>query len=187
MTFHKLALATILTSATALGAYAQDNAIEDNAIEEKGHEMENAARADEAPGVDETAEYDTESYGIRGDEVVSVGPEKGATEQGVDDNLAPNEADTTALTEPENILNAAQPGTPVYSVTGETIGTVASTRDDAEEGATVIVEVSQEAGLPAPALAFPIATLQVVKEGGALEYHSRLAHLEEHIQQVQGG
>ena len=87
MTFHKLALATILTSATALGAYAQDNAIEDNAIEEKGHEMENAARADEAPGIDESTDYDAESYGIRGDEVVSVGPEQDATEQGVNDDV----------------------------------------------------------------------------------------------------
>ncbi|MEQ8292053.1 MAG: hypothetical protein RIA08_07600 [Roseovarius sp.] len=187
MTFHKLALATILTSATALGAHAQNSALGDNAIEEKGHEMENAARADEAPGIDETTDYDAESYGIRGDEVVSVGPEQDATEQGVNDNLAPNESETTSLTEPENILNAAKQGTPVYSVTGETIGAVAATRDDAEEGAIVIVDVSEQAGLPVPALAFPIATLQVVKEGGALEYHSRLAHLEEHIEQVQGG
>ncbi|KZY37956.1 hypothetical protein A3731_14470 [Roseovarius sp. HI0049] len=181
MTFHKLALATLFTSATALGAVAQDAA-----IEEKGHKMEDAARADEAPGVDEATDYDAESYGIRGDEVVSVGPEQDATEEGVNDNLAPNESDITALTEPENILNAARQGTPVYSVTGETIGSVAGTRDDAEEGAIVIVNVSEDAGLPVPALAFPIATLQVVKEGGALEYHSGREHLEDHLEKVLG-
>ncbi|MEQ8897504.1 MAG: hypothetical protein RID23_10460 [Roseovarius sp.] len=181
MTFHKLALATILTSTTALGAFAQDQA-----IEEKGHEMENAAQADAPSGVDEATDYDADSYGIRGDEVVSVGPEQDATEQGVNDDVAPNESETTALTEPENILNAAQQGTPVYSVTGETIGSVASTRDDAEEGAVVLVDVSEEAGLPVPMLSFPIATLQVVKEGGALEYHSGREHLQDHIEKVLG-
>lgn len=181
MTFHKLALATILTSATALGAYAQDEP-----LSEKGHEMENAAQVDDAPGTDEAADYDTDSYEIRGDQVVTVGPEMDASEQGVNDDVAANEAETTALTEPENILNAAARGTPVYSVTGETIGAVTSTRDDAEEGAVVLVDVSEEAGLPVPMLSFPIATLQVVKEGGALEYHSDRDHLQEHIQQVLG-
>lgn len=182
MTFHKLALATVLTSATALSAFAADDA-----IEEKGHTMENAAEVDAGTGMDETAQVDTDSYEINGDQVVTVGPERQASEQGVNDELAPNEPGDTALTEPENILNAAAAGTPVYSVTGETIGAVASTRDDAEEGAIVIVDVSEEAGLPAPMLAFPVATLQVVEEGDALEYHSGNDHLREHLQEVLGG
>lgn len=182
MTFHKLALATVLTSATALSAFAADNA-----IEEKGHEMENAAQADDATGVDEATDYDAESYGINGDQIVTVGPEQDATEEGVNDDIAPNEAEDTALTEPENILNAAEKGTPVYSVTGQTIGAVATTRDDAEEGAVVIVAVSEEADLPVPMLSFPIATLEVADEGDALEYHSGREHLKDHLQKVLGG
>ncbi|WP_422027978.1 hypothetical protein [Roseovarius sp.] len=187
MTFHKLALATILTSATALGAHAQNSAIGDDAIEEKGHEMENAAQADDAPGMDEATNYDADSYEINGNRVVTVGPEMEATEQGVNDEVAPNEAQDTALTEPENILNAAKTGAPVYSVKGELIGAVASTRDDAEEGAIVVVDVSEEADLPVPMLAFPIATLEVVDEEDALEYHSGREHLRDHIRQVVGG
>lgn len=182
MTFHKLALATVLTSATALSAFAADDT-----LEEKGHEMENAATANEAAGMDEAIDYDADSYEINGDQVVTVGPERGATETGVTDDTAANEAEDIERTEPENILTAAEQGTPVYSIKGEMIGSVASTRDDAEEGAIVIVDVSEEAGLPVPMLSFPIATLKVAEEGDALEYHSGRGHLQEHIQQVLGG
>jgi len=178
MTLHKIALATIMTSATALGAFAADDK-----IFEKGHAKPDPA--DVAASPNERVDIDT--YDERGHTRKSVDTETTMEEDaGIMDDLSAVEPVSVARTESENIIEQAEMGTPVYTVDGDMIGAVSGHQAHPTEGHVVMVDVAAEAGLPAGGLAFPVATLQVLDEGDALEYHSGLAHLEDAIIEKMG-
>jgi|TARA_R110000851_G_scaffold61364_1_gene141468 hypothetical protein len=165
MTFRTLALATALTSATALTAFAadeggterqaQDNSGVDAIYEET---QGNAATAQSGNWSDVTVAEDGEIH-------------------------APTDLDLTAKGEREagktlveNILAEAETGATLTSVDDKIIGEVASHEGDKSAEHLIYVDVSAEADLAAERIGFEAGTLSVGENGG-LEYAMTLAQL----------
>ena len=165
MTFRTLALATALTSATALTAFAadeggterqaQDNSGVDAIYEET---QGNAATAQSGNWSDVTVAEDGEIH-------------------------APTDLDLTAKGEREagktlveNILAEAETGATLTSVDDKIIGEVASHEGDKSAEHLIYVDVSAEADLAAERIGFEAGTLSVGENGG-LEYAMTRAQL----------
>lgn len=169
-----IALAAAFSTAGALGAYAQSTVGED--VTNKGQVLENAAEVK-----DGETEINTKTYSEDGDDIVVIASQtSGSADEGVDDEVAQDETGSEN-TEGENILKIAKPGQMIYTVTGDSVGTVSYTEDQGEAGALVFVDLDPEAGLQVPSVGIQVKSLQTTNQGKALEYAFSLDYLRDRI------
>jgi hypothetical protein len=165
MTFRKLALATALTSVSALAAYAAD---------EGGTERQSQDNS----GTDAVYE---DTQGTAADAQSGGWSEATVAEDG--EIHAPTDLDLTAKgqretgnTLVENILTEAETGATLTSVDDKVIGEVVSHEGDESAEHLIYVDVSTDADLPAERIGFEAGSLSVGENGG-LEYAMTLEQL----------
>ncbi len=170
MTLRKLALATALTSATALAAHADD------AIMEKGHKLM------DHDGVEYTTSVTSGSnvYTVEGRRAVDV-EAAGPSQEGANEDLAPNEPVDTAQTEVENVLNTARNGAVVSTVDGVRLGTAAYVSSRGPGDDLVVVDVSENMDYDVELVGFPASTLKVNVEDQGLEYYGNEPDLRDDV------
>lgn len=169
MTLRKLALATALTGATALTAHAEE-------YMEKGHTFL------DVDGTEYTATVtpDSNVYTVEGRRAVDV-EAAGPSQEGANEDLAPNEPVDTAQTEVENVLNTARNGAVVSTVDGVTVGTVAYVSSEGPGADLVVVDVSENMDYGVDLVGFPASTLKVNVEDQGLEYSGREPDLRDDV------
>ena len=171
-----IALATALTTAGALSAYAENTVGADVSL--KGKVLENAAEV----GTDAETVVDKDSYSDGTQDFVSVGGEvRGSQDEGNTNNAAANEDSMATDTTTQAILNAATEGMMVRTVSGEVIGTVAYKQDQGAAGHLVFVNVDPAANLQVPTVGIQVKSLQTVETGDALEYSFSKDYLRDRI------
>lgn len=178
MTFRNLALATLLTSATALAAHAESGVTEEGVIKENGQAYEDSAMTDG----DTATTVEKNVYSENGHEMVSVTAESMDPGEGTTDGIESRKTEALGtLTEVENILKAAEDGVMLRTADGEVVGTVAGTRDLGDEGNLVLVDVDPATGIDAKQVAFRVGTLSAIEEGPGLEYAATMKILRDYI------
>ncbi|MBY5987838.1 hypothetical protein [Roseovarius atlanticus] len=169
-----IALAAAFSTAGALAAYADSTVGED--VTNKGQVLENAAEV-----TDGKTTVETKTYSEDGDDIVVIGSQtSGSADEGVDDEVAQDETGSEN-TEGENILLIAEPGTKIFTVTGEPVGTVSYTEDSGEMGGLVFVDLDPEAGYQVPTVGIQVKSLQTTNQGKALEYAFSVDYLRDRI------
>lgn len=165
MTFRTLALATALTSVSALTALAAD---------EGGTERQ----AQDNSGVDAIYEQSADTAAPAQSDTWS---EATVAENG--DIHAPTELDLTAKDEREagktlveNILAEAETGATLTSVDDKIIGEVVAHEGDESTEHLIYVDISSDAQIQAKRIGFEAGTLSVGENGG-LEYAMTLEQL----------
>lgn len=172
------ALATALSTAGALSAYAESTVGED--VTNKGQVLENAAEVSE----DGTTSVDKETYSDDGNDIVVISRQTTAEEgEGVVDEAGNNErAPGAASTSAENVLSVAEPGEMIYTVQGDPVGTVSYKEDQGAAGYLVFVDVHPAANLQVPTVGIQVKSLQTTNDGSALEYAFSIDYLRDRIQ-----
>lgn len=166
MTFRKLALATAMTSITALAANASSTMSTD-VITEDGKTYEDAA----VVGNDTDSMVNVNDYEENGHDKSSVTISNSDPAQGTSEEIASYKTEALGtLTEYEVVMKAAQPGVMLRTNDGEVVGTVIGTRDRGEAGPLVIVDVDDAYQWPIDQVAFEIKSLSAIEEGPGLEY-----------------
>ena len=177
MTFRKLTLSTVLTSATALAAHA-GSVNDDSVIKEKGGSYEDAASVD---GNTATT-IEKNAYSENGHDYVSVTGQNMKPDEGTSDGIESRKVDALGtVTEQEVVLKAAEAGTLVRTVDGEVVGQVIGTRDMGDAGAAVVVDVDDAANLNADRVVFTVDVLNSPSEGDIIEYSSSMEILRNYI------
>ena len=175
MSFRKMTLAAILTSASALAVHAQDvggGAQAGGGVGAVGGLGENAGtgtganagfgNADAGVG-DSGADRDTSDAGA------NVGADAGA-------EAAASDAMNSASGVAAQALNGLNEGTSIMSADGQVIGEIAGTRT-ADDGRTqALISVSESANLAANRIAVDVRSLEQ-DATGAVEYAMNLADL----------
>ncbi|QFT93894.1 hypothetical protein FIU86_13670 [Roseovarius sp. THAF9] len=169
-----IALAATFSTAGALAAYAESTVGAD--VTNKGQVLENAAEVE-----DGNTEVEATTYSEDGDDIVVIGTQtSGSADEGVDDEVAQDETGSEN-TESENILLIAEPGTMIYTVTGEPVGTVSYTENNGEMGGLVFVDLDPAAGYQVPTVGIQVKSLQTTNQGEALEYAFSVDYLRDRI------
>ncbi|WP_297774143.1 phosphoribosylglycinamide synthetase [uncultured Roseovarius sp.] len=148
MTFHKFALATALTSITAMAAYADEGEYQSAKDEEpaatvtngSGMEMTEATISDDGE-ITAPSSVDLEAKELTNSDKISI----------------------------ENVLTQADDGATLNSVDDAIIGEVVSHAGDRDAQHLVYVDVRDDADLAADKIAFEVGTLSA-EESGGLEY-----------------
>lgn len=163
MTFRTLALATALTSLSALAAYA---------------EGEGAERQTQTTGVDAIQESDTsmQSNGSTSTSEAAISAD-GAVTAPTDLDLESKGLRESGTTVIDNVLAEAETGATISSVDDEIIGEVVAHDGDQSAEHLVYVDVDADAGLAVDRIAFQAGTLSVEETGDGLEYAMTLEQL----------
>lgn len=163
MTVRTLAIATALTSATAFGAYADD----------QGMSGDHAGINNETDAFYEMGvEYEMD--GMRAMNLDTPDLDDPAVRSDTSDKP---DASRAADSAPENILAVAEKEARVWTSDNAPIGTVYKTTAMGEDEHLVYVEVAEDANLPVDLVAFPVDSLRVANEGVRLEHHARMDDL----------
>jgi len=187
MTVRTLALATALTSISALGAYAASAQIDDGGTvrplpEEAEETLQRSSDANPAQHADDK-DLDPVSKDL---------PEANTALPGIDAELdvetdAPSQTDLLAKdrtnaheTLIENVLAEAERGATLSSVDDHVIGEVTGTRGKDGADHLIYVDVSRDAALAAERLAFRASSLSV-ERAGDLEYAMTLETLRKNV------
>lgn len=163
MTFRTVALATALTSVSALAALAQG---------EGGTE-----RQTQTTGVEPIQESDSsmQSSSSASTSEAAISAE-GALTAPTDLDLTSKNFDEAGATVVENVLAEAETGATISSVDDKLIGEVVAHEGDESAEHLVYVDVDADAGLATDRIAFQAGTLSVEETGG-LEYAMTLEQL----------
>ncbi|WP_294623091.1 hypothetical protein [uncultured Roseovarius sp.] len=168
MTFRKFAMATAISSATAVAAFADDQGMSGD-------------HGDIAAGTsvfsEMGVEYDMDGRSAMNIDMVDI------DDAGVSSDVS-DKPDTSraADTSPENILAVAKEDAEIWTSDNAAIGTAFKTEEYAEGSHLVYVDVAADAKLPVDVVAFPVDALRVANEGVRLEHTADLAPLREAIQ-----
>ncbi len=173
MQFRNVTLATLLTSATAMGAFAADP------DRGEGNTYEDAAE------VSGQYIHDGDSYSVEGKTYSNVGGETRS-----EANIIPDEGhDPTQShaekTLAENIIAAADQGTPVSTSDDIVVGNVAYTQE-MSNGYRIFVSVEDAQDVGAEMIGFSAEVLEVKSVGEGLEYSATLEDLREHVADKKG-
>lgn len=179
MNIRKFALATLLTSASALTAVAQSDSGTMEADEMGIVNPDNGGPIRSDMATDNV--YDGDMYETDGQTVMNMG---GQVREDVETSIETDER--AGMTEAEQlstqeIIAEAEKGAPVTSSDDVVIGTVAYSQE-VSNGYRVFVSVDPETQIPANMIAFDTSTLEVKTVGDGLEYASSLADLREAVQ-----
>ena len=173
MTVRTLAIATALTSATAFGAYADDQGMSGDHAG-----INNDTNAFYEMGV----EYEMD--GMRAMNLDTPDLDDPAVRTDTSDRPGTSRAADSA---PENILAVAAKKAQVWTSDNAPIGTTYKTSEMSEDQHLVYVEVAEGANLPVELVAFPVDALRVANEGVRLEHVADMEGLRAEIRDaVQG-
>lgn len=168
MQFRNVALATVLTSATAMGAFAADT------IQDDGNTYEDAAK------VSGQYVYDRDSYSVGGQTFTNVGGEIRSEDTASMDDDSDTQMDGATQTSGENIVAAAEQGTPVSTSDNIVVGSVAYTQE-MSNGYRVFVSIEDTHDIGAEMIGFSTEVLEVKSVGEGLEYSATLEDLRGHV------
>lgn len=149
MTLHKLALASALTSITAMASHADEGS-----YQSAQDSNEPTAEADQGSDMQMTAATLSDDGDITAPSSVDLA------------NKDFNKSDKTLI---ENVLTQAEPGATLDSVDDVIIGEVNSHAGNRDAEHLVYVDIRDDADLAADKIAFEAGTLSAEKSGG-LEY-----------------
>jgi len=173
MTFRQFAMATAITSATAVTALAQDQGMSGD-------------HGDVAAGTsvfsEMGVEYDMDGRSAMNIDTVNI------DDPGVSSDVSDKpETSRAADSSPENILAVAKENAEVWTSDNMPIGTAFNTEEYAEGSHLVYVDVAADANLPVDVVAFPVDALRVANEGIRLEHTADMAPLRDAIEErIQG-
>lgn len=175
MQFRDITVATLLTSATAIGAFAADPSMGDGTAYE------------EAAKVSSQYVYDGDSYPVDDQIFTNVGGEvRSEGTANMDQGTAiPDEGDDNPMggaadTSHENILAAAEQGAPVSTSDDIVIGSVAYTQE-MSNGYRVFVAIEDTHDIGADMIGFSAEVLEVKTLGEGLQYSATLEDLRGHV------
>lgn len=182
MQFRNITVATLLTSATAMGAFATDPNMGDGAAYE------------EAAKVSSQYVHDGDSYPVDDQIFTNVGGEvrsEGTADMDQDSanmdqgTATPDEDDDNPMggaadTSYDNILTAAEQGTPVSTSDDIVIGSVAYTQE-MSNGYRVFVAIEDTHDIGADMIGFSAEVLEVKTLGEGLQYSATLEDLRGHV------
>lgn len=168
MQFRNVALATLVTSATALGAFA------DETISDAGTTYEDAAK------VSGQYVYDRDTYEVNGQTFTNVGGEVRSESTATRDEDSDTQMGDASQISGENIVAAAEQGTLVSTSDDIVVGSVAYTQE-MDNGYRVFVTMEETHDIGAEMIGFSADVLEVKTVGEGLEYGATLQDLKEHV------
>lgn len=169
MQLRNIALTTLLTSGTAMSAFAEDTIQTSPGIE-----------AEDAAEVSGQYIYDRDTYRVEGQTYTNVGGEIRSESTATREDGETGSMSTATQTSGENVVAVADQGTPVSTSDNILIGNVAYTQE-MSNGYRVFVSLEDGHNIGADMIGFSAEVLEVKSVGEGLEYGATLEDLRMHV------